>query len=502
MLSPEYLEHLTDNLVALYRQYQDDLIADMARRIIRMGMSDATTWQAAMMQESGGVYQDVVKRVAALAARGEREIERMFQEAGARAIGYDNGVFRIAGLDPIPLSLSPALQQILRAGIIKTQANVKNLTMTTAVTSQTAYLQTANRAYMQVVNGGMSHTEAIRRAVIDMADQGVTSVLYTGSGKAIHTKADVAARRAVLTGVSQTAAQVQLANMDMMGAEYVETSAHWGARPEHVPWQGRQFHVGGDVDGYPDFETSTGYGTGAGLCGWNCKHSFYAFWPGISNPAYTKDQLREAAEQTVTYDGKDMPLYEATQRQREMERNIRTAKRELAAINAVMDDAEDKLAAELKAEFVRGSVRLKEREARLKEFLSFTGLDRQREREQSVGFGRSPAQKAVWAAKRQLPKHAKAPETPLSVTVGADFMRGVVPREAMIRDVAVIAGYGTSTDLRDKARLAGTYGGNALLWKKKSGIVSTVNFSYEIHWYEYDGIQYEPKIKREPKPRR
>lgn len=402
MLSPEYLEHLPDNLVNLYRQYQDDLIADMSRRMVRMGMSDTTTWQMEMAQAAGGVYQDAIGRIAQLTNKTEREVRRMFEDTGAKAIEYDNKVFEMAGLSPVPLSLSPALRQILSAGIAKTLGDVRNMTMTTAVTSQTAYLQAANRAYMQVVNGGMSYTEAIRRAVIDLADQGVTSVLYDKSGKAIRHKADVAVRRAVLTGVSQTAAQVQMANMDRMGGEYVETSAHMGARPDHAAWQGRQFHRGGAVPGYPDFVSSTRYGEGKGLCGWNCRHSFYAFWPGLSQPNYTLEQLREMAEKTVTVDGNQIPLYEAAQAQRKMERDIRASKRELAALDSVIGFSDKATAAALRDEFAQVSIKLKAQEAKLKAYLNKTGLNRQREREQVVGFGRSAAQKAVQASKQML----------------------------------------------------------------------------------------------------
>ena len=60
--------------------------------------------------------------------------------------------------------------------------------------------------------------------------------------------------------------------MDEMGASFVEVTAHGGARPSHAVWQGRRYHRGGAVDylgqHYEDFESATGYGTGAGLCGW------------------------------------------------------------------------------------------------------------------------------------------------------------------------------------------------------------------------------------------
>lgn len=90
---------------------------------------------------------------------------------------------------------------------------------------------------------------------------------------------------------------LQLARMEEMDCEFVEVTAHEGARPTHAVWQGRVYHRGGAVvqDGerYEDFETATGYGTGPGLCGWNCRHNFYPFYPGISVRNYTDERLAE-----------------------------------------------------------------------------------------------------------------------------------------------------------------------------------------------------------------
>ena len=88
---------------------------------------------------------------------------------------------------------------------------------------------------------------------------------------------------------------LQLARMEEMDCEFVEVTAHEGARPTHAVWQGRVYHRGGAVvqDGerYEDFEAATGYGTGPGLCGWNCRHNFYPFykehWDYIRTKALT-----------------------------------------------------------------------------------------------------------------------------------------------------------------------------------------------------------------------
>ena len=100
---------------------------------------------------------------------------------------------------------------------------------------------------------------------------------------------------------------LQLARMEEMDCEFVEVTAHEGARPTHAVWQGRVYHRGGAVvqDGerYEDFEAATGYGTGPGLCGWNCRHNFYPFYPGISVRNYTDERLAELDARNIPYGG-------------------------------------------------------------------------------------------------------------------------------------------------------------------------------------------------------
>jgi len=184
---------------------------------------------------------------------------------------------------------------------------------------------------------------------------------------------DVAFRRAVLTGVNQTCAEIQLENMNQMGTDLVETTAHNGARPDHAVWQGRVFSVGGKNPKYPDFEIETGYGEGGGLCGWNCRHSFFPFIEGLSDPAYTADKLREYNNKTVEFNGEKMSLYAATQQQRYIERQIRRWKREESAMDAAGQDS--------------GYARMKVREwqAAQRDFVGQTGLTRDYFRERGGG---------------------------------------------------------------------------------------------------------------------
>lgn len=177
-----------------------------------------------------------------------------------------------------------------------------------------------------------------------------------------------------------------------------------GARPSHAEWQGKVFSRSGDNPKYPDFETSTGYGTGAGLCGWNCRHNFHAYFEGAPR-AYTDEMLDKYNNATVEFDGNKIPYYEATQKQRAYERNIRLYKRTLAGQNSALKELKDKDSiAEMKEAMRWDSVGLKREEYKLKRFCKQTGLRVDSSRAQVkavktddgriVGFDRSAATRA------------------------------------------------------------------------------------------------------------
>jgi predicted Zn-dependent protease len=106
-----------------------------------------------------------------------------------------------------------------------------------------------------------------------------------------------------------------------------------------------------------------------GLCGANCRHSYYPFFEGISENAYNDATRDELANKQVTYNGEKMSQYEATQVQRGIERNIRLYKRQAEALQAGGQDNSAELSA------VSGY------QAKMRDFIKQTGLKRDPMRE-------------------------------------------------------------------------------------------------------------------------
>lgn len=391
-------------LLGLYQQLEDDIVADMVRRMLKMGfVSETTAYQAEVLQTTGILYDDILQMIADRTDASVAQVRAMFEDAGVRTVEIDNDTHEAAGEAPADIRQDGGMKQVLEAGYRKTLGTMRNLVSTTANTTQTAFLQACDRAYMQVSSGAFSYQDAIRMAVRDLADGGAYITYPTGHRDRI----DVAVRRCVLTGVGQTAAAVAKKRAEDSGCQYMELTAHGGARPEHARWQGQLVQIQGKrtrkvIDGLKVFTLEEiGYGDGRGFKGWNCRHNWHPYYPGLSTPNYTPEEIARLDEKSISYNGEKYTEYEISQMQRKGERKVRTLKRRAAALEEAAKNTDDPVLKQgLNDDFSAVSVRLKDAEKTLKDFCRQTGRRNDTFRSQVNGFGRSTAQRAVQAAKR------------------------------------------------------------------------------------------------------
>jgi len=400
MLTPDYLEHIADNAVNLYTDLENSVIKDIVRRLVSAGeMTESARWQIKRLQQSGLMYEDVIKRIAQTSGESDKVIKRLFEDSAIESLKYDDKIYKQVGLNPISIKQSPAMLKILTTGVNKTNGTLKNLTLTSANSAQSVLIQSLDNTYMQVASGAFDYNTAIFNAVKNITTNGLDITYDTGHKD----KIDVVVRRNVLAGINQTACKIQDERANEMNSDLVETSAHAGARPEHAIWQGRVFSRSGTNKKYPDFKKSTGYGTGPGLGGWNCRHNYYPFFEGLSDKSYTDKELDEMNNKKVTYNNKEYTEYEATQMQRKAERNIRTSKRELAAYDGIMSsNAQTSLRREAQNKFNTVTLDLKQKENDLKDFIKQTGFTRDKARERVVDFNNKISSKAIGNNKKIL----------------------------------------------------------------------------------------------------
>ena len=391
-------------LLGLYQQLEDDIVADMVRRMLKMGfVSESTAYQAEVLQSAGILYEDILQMIADRTDASVAQVRALFEDAGVKTVDIDNDTHEAAGEVPVDIRQDAGMKQVLEAGYRKTLGTMRNLVSTTANTTQTAFLQACDRAYMQVSSGAFSYQDAIRMAVRNLADGGAYVTYPTGHQDRI----DVAVRRCVLTGVGQTAAAVAKKRAEDSGCRYMELTAHGGARPEHARWQGQLVQIQGKrtrkiIDGLKVFTLEEiGFGDGRGFKGWNCRHNWHPYYPGLSTPNYTPEEIARLDEKSISYNGEKYTEYEISQMQRKGERKVRALKRRAAALDEAAKNTDDPaLKQGLNDDFAAVSVRLKDAEKTLKDFCRQTGRRNDTFRSQVNGFGRSTAQRAVQAAKR------------------------------------------------------------------------------------------------------
>ena len=174
-----------------------------------------------------------------------------------------------------------------------------------------------------------------------MTNSGLRTVDYeTGWSN----RTDVAARRAVMTGLTQVTAKVNENNAEKLGTDMFEVSWHSGARPSHQVWQGRWYKSS-------ELESVCGLGSVTGLCGANCYHSYYPVIPGISVPTYAEEELDEMNRQEnipIDYNGKQYTKYEALQRQRQLETRMRAERQKIKLLQDGEADETDIMLARAK----------------------------------------------------------------------------------------------------------------------------------------------------------
>ena len=497
MLPPSYLDAMPDAFVQLAQQVEDEILQDVARRIGKMGtLTETADWQLWRYQQTEAVRENVVKLLAKYSGKSEATIRRLLKEAATEAMEREDAIYYHYDMEPPPFEESAALNNLLDAGARQTCGTWQNLTATTANTVSGAFERTLDVAWGKVATGAFDYKTAVKQAVDSLADE-MPEITYPSG----HTDSlEVAARRAVLTGVNQTAGKLQEARMDEMNVEFVETSAHGGARPSHAEWQGRRFHRGGAVDylgkHYPDFEQATGYGTGAGLCGWNCRHTFFAVFPELGDPpTWTEESLQELNARNIEYNGKLYTQYEVNQMQRARERNVRKWKKRYLAESAAGSDTTD------------SAVRLKAARQSLSEFAKATGGRVDSARVSVPKFGRSEASKAGWAAKT-TPNDFK-----IYRGVGAKAKNYVVVDKSTgeeyyfvegtrTQNAQVFAGKGGVNPLREEVAqgLSDEFGGKPEDWQhcKAKGWLDVDGEAVkgEVHWFQNGSEKVKFKVKR------
>lgn len=400
MLTPDYLQGAPAELEELFLRLEEDIIADICRRIAKAGyLTDSAEHQVLRLRELGAGTEYIKQKISEYSAISDEAVDRLFFDAAQTSDEFYRKAYAQANIGYTPYEYNDFFQQAVTASVNQTKGELRNFTQSMGFSyrgsngqvrfhgAAEAYRDCLDYAYMQVMTGAVDHNTAIKNATRRLTEGGLQFVDYA-SGVRCH--ADVAARRAVLTGLSQMTGKISEHNAAELGTDIVEVDAHAGARPDHAEWQGKWYSLSGKSKKYPSLKAVTGYGTVTGLKGANCRHDFYPVIEGISEPSYTEEELKNIDPPPFEYNGKTYTYYEATQRQRAMERSMRKTKREILAADATDD----------KDSFAEKSVLLRRQKEEYGRFSKAAGLSVRNERAQVGGFGHSQAGRAAWADRK------------------------------------------------------------------------------------------------------
>jgi hypothetical protein len=379
---PEILDALPEELAELYRSLEDTLLDEICSRLkLADRLNEVTVQDIRALRSHGIDLKDIEKAIRKTTGISESKLNKLLDDVVERNQKYYT---ELIGLAHITQPETLVSVEDTWAIYEQTKQTLRNITRSmgflvnagrTMLPPARAYQWALDAATLKVESGAISYGQAIKDAVRELASGGLRVVDYE-SGHRDHV--DVAARRAVMTGVSKLCSKYTEQAAEYLETPYYEVSAHAGARDvpgrspwsSHKEWQGKVYSTrSGDI--YPSIYEVCGLGAVDGLEGANCRHRRNVWVESVSERTYTDEQLAHIDDNLgCEFDGKKYTAYEATQMQRRVERETRKLKREKAAYKA----------AGLHEDETAVNIRLRRLNAKYKAFSAEAGLPEQLER--------------------------------------------------------------------------------------------------------------------------
>ena len=339
-MKDDYKNKLASKIASRYQDLEERIMQDIVRRIMKAGEITSTAdWQINRLRILGYSSEDIEKEIKKALNASYPEMFELYDKVINWEYVRNKGIYEQINAEYIPFEENGQLKQITEAIIDQSFDDLENVTnslgfyldygngqkvLTPLSQVYTKYL---DAACYDIVTGAFDYNSVLRRVVTQLTNSGLRQIDYS-SGRA--NRVDVAARRAIMTAVSQITGKISEYNAQKLGTEYFEVEWHAGARPTHAVWQGR-------VWSKEQLYSVCGLGTVTGLLGVNCYHTYHLFFPGLSERNWTDDWLEEQnrkENEPREFLGKEYTLYEAKQRQRQMETAMRAQREKVKLLQA------------------------------------------------------------------------------------------------------------------------------------------------------------------------
>lgn len=312
------------------------------------------------------------------------DIDKIYDKAVEADYITHKDLFKKAGKEYLAYEDNEWLKQLVNATREQTKEELKpfeNITRTTGFKIEQNgklvftpladyFAKSLDKSLIGIASGAYTYSQAIGSVIDEMTNSGLRVVNYA-SGKT--DRIEVAARRALMTGVAQMTNQINESNAKKLDTDYFEVDWHPGARNKgigienHQEWQGKVYSK-------QEMITICGEGDILGFAGINCYHIKWPFIKGISKRKYTDGWLEEQNKKENTpkeFNGKEYTVYDALQYQRKLERTIRKLKQDVSLLGRAEVDKDVLIAKQSKLQSVK---------ALYTEFSKAMGLPQQLER--------------------------------------------------------------------------------------------------------------------------
>ena len=352
MISEEQIERLVEILIERVNksnEYFLKRIGSTIREIRQLTPSKAQ--ELIQILKYGGNYEDIIKEISNYTDMNVKEIDNIFNSYAKKDQQFYEKFYKYRDIPFVEYSNNMALQRQTQAlsNIAMnemynfTRLNVLGYTIhdmngkVKFMGLRETYNTLLDDALLNVGQGKETFDTSMSRIINDIGKSGLKTINYE-SGRSV--RLDSAIRMHLKSRLRELHNENQKIIGEEIGADGIEISVHSNPAIDHEKVQGRQFsnneyeilQNGGmatDIKGKQftlDHDGKNGYRPISEL---NCYHYVFSIILGVSEPEYSEKQLKEIIDNNnkgFDFEGKHYTMYEGTQLQRQIERNVREQK--------------------------------------------------------------------------------------------------------------------------------------------------------------------------------
>lgn len=511
MLSEEKQEILVRLFEKRFQDYNDHVLKELGNVIKQFkGLSPSEAHKLAQQLKYSTNIKDLLNELSKITGLSIKDLKKILEKTAKDNLKFADTYYKARNIETPVYEENKALQRLVNSVYNITGKEFKNIAKSTGFRLLDAkgnpmlldidktYKEVIDRCVIAISQGQETYQQAMRDTVKQLSTSGVRRIDYKSG---YSRRLDSTVRMNILDSIRQISNESQRLFGEEFDSNGVEISVHLNPAEDHSNVQGHQFSneeyeklqstgVATDYNGEViDIRIKDNFRPISTL---NCYHVTFAIVLGVSKPQYSKEQLQEIIDKNnegFNFGGRHFTYYQGEMAQRLIERNIRYAKEEQILAKASGD--EDLI--------LKSQTRISQLTTKYKQLVQASGLPNRLSTRASVS-----GYKRIKIDKSSYPKTYHSNDETLQNNVFYDKMyshgKGLIPKDTTLSNVTIIAGYGTSSEIKIGKKLRKNYGlGN---WTKRSGIVNSKYYSFEIHYYEKNGEQYEHKLKSEPKERR